>query len=513
MTKGVYKNVKFRGYYEGKNLGSYIGISKDILQYSVINDYETRIEKVKELLNLDDIGSRDEFWQEVWDTGICKSGLNTSDSLWTETNVCEFLEKLGTYILAKVPKLEKDDIKITVYDDYKLFKRMLEEKEKIKPVCESDGDKLLVYKKKKNFKLEPKYECDLKGYKMNVDLSNLNMEKIGRYLITYTKEYKGTLYKKDVCVNVVNEKDFKNDKLNFFKFPMKSKVDLSKEAFIDVDDELFLPILIKTTDEELNLKEEQIRKSYIKAAKLITDESEIYKYNEIIAYYDLLSLFDSMTCSTSQIYALNCEKRRKEYIKYLNENKYKNTEFKMTESRIYSICKQNLPLLKDDMLQIKESKERPIVWKAPLRDSGNEIDWSYLDMFDPTHVRALLQLRREMDICEDALIDLDDIIEKINLDEELTKILELWRRDKTQEVIGKIIGISQQAVTKKIDKIVSKVINEYERQYEEKHYYMNLVKGKYKKCKECGKVKLIKRFDKNGKKGHMSKCKKCRKLS
>lgn len=400
MTKGVYKNVKFRGYYEGKNLGSYASISKDVLQYSVINDYETRIEKVKELLNLDDIGSKDEFWQEVWDTGICKSGLNTSDSLWTETNVCEFLEKLGTYILAKAPKLEKDGVKITVYDDYKLFKRMIDEKEKISQISDVE-DEFLVYKKKDNYKLVPKYECD---------------------------------------------------------------------------------------------------------------EEDIKKYPEVKAYHDLKQYFQDLSYNGKDEFQLKESKKfLKETTKKLNETKCKNTDFKLTESRVYSIAKRNLPLLTDDMNMVKLSKERPIVWKAPLRDSGNEIDWSYLDMFDPAHVKALLQLRREMDICEDALIDLEDIIEKIDLDEELTEILELWRRDKTQEVIGKIIGISQQAVTKKIDKIVSKVINEYEKQYEEKHYYMNLVKGKYKKCNKCKEVKLVQRFDKNGKKGHKSICKECRK--
>lgn len=400
MAKGVYKNVKFKGYYGGKNLNSYTGISKDILQYSLVNDYKRRIDKVKELLNLDDIGSKDEFWQEVWDTGICKSGLTTSDSLWTETNVCEFLEKLGTYILSKAPKLEKDGVKITVYNNYKLFKRMIEEKEKISQTSDIE-DEFLVYKKKNNYKLAPKFECS---------------------------------------------------------------------------------------------------------------EEDIIKYKEVKAYHDLKQYFQDLSYNGKDEFKLKESKKfLEETTRKLNETKCKDTDFKLTESRVYSIAKRNLLLLTDDMNMVKLSKERPIVWKAALRDSGNEIDWSYLDMFDPVHVKALLQLRREIDICEDALIDLKDLIEKIDLDEELTEILELWRRDKTQEVIGKIVGISQQAVAKKIDKIVSKVINEYEKQYEEKHYYMNLVKGKYKKCNKCGDIKLLSNFNKEprGKDGHKAKCKSC----
>lgn len=400
MGKGIYKNVKFRGYYDGKDLFSYTSISKDVLKYSDINDYETRIEKVKELLNLDDIGSKDEFWQEIWNAGICKTGLNTSDSLWTETNVCEFLEKLGTYILAKAPKLEKDGVKITVYNDYKLFKRMLKEKEKIAPVSDIE-DEFLVYKKKDNYKLAPKYECY---------------------------------------------------------------------------------------------------------------EEDIEKYPKVKAYHELKQYFQNLTYNGKDKNKLKESKKfLKETTKRLNKTKCKDTDFKLTESRVYSIAKKNLPLLTDDMNMVKLSKERPIVWKAPLRDSGNEIDWSYLDMFDPTHVKALLQLKKEIDICEDALIDLEDIIEKTDLNEELTEILELWRMDKTQKYIGDSLGISQPTVNKKIDKIINKIINEYEKQYEDKYYYLNIVKGEYKKCSKCGDIKLIQRFDKKGKQGYHSQCKDCRK--
>ena len=55
-------------------------------------------------------------------------------------------------------------------------------------------------------------------------------------------------------------------------------------------------------------------------------------------------------------------------------------------------------------------------------------------------------------------------------------------------------------------------INEYEKQYTD-WYYLNKVKGTYKKCCRCGEIKLVQEFDvdKNLKSGIKSACKECRK--
>ena len=162
------------------------------------------------------------------------------------------------------------------------------------------------------------------------------------------------------------------------------------------------------------------------------------------------------------------------------------------------------------MVMVKNSKERPIKWKSPLRDRGNEIDWSYLDMFDPSHVKALLQVKKDIDAYDEILLDINDLIEKTDLSDKQHEILELWRRDKTQQYIADVLGCSRQVVVKHLDKIVKKIIDTYEKEYSEKHYYLNVIKGKYKKCSKCGEIKLIQYFHKNGKKGYMSMCKECR---
>lgn len=520
MAKGAFKNNKFRGYYEGKDLHSYTSNMKSVLDYNNTNTVEERIEKVNELLSLGKYGSEDEFWMEVWDAGICKSGLNTSDGLWSETNVCEMLTTLGTYILAKAPK-DKGE-KIITYDDYKLFKRMIEEKEKINPACDNDGDGLMVYKKKDNYKLAPKYESNLFDSNVTLEINGVKIttesalkDKIidfkleGSYTITYKKNYNNKEYKKDVTLNILDCKNFKSNDI-LYNFPIK-ELNYNSELIFDIEDELYIPKIKDTVYGEKLENEIKNRIGYLNKCKVINKDSDLNKYEHIRGYYELLRLFNSMTCSNSNVYRTISDKIRKDYCKYLNDGKFKDCKNKITDSKLYSTCKNNLPLLKDDMLMYKESKERPIVFKCPLKDSGNEIDWSYLDMFDPKHVKALLQVRRDIDICEDALIDLEDLMNNIELDEELEEILTLWKMDKTVVYIADRMEVDEKTIRRKIDKIVNKIITEYEKQYSEEYYYMSVVKGEYKKCSKCGEIKLTKYFDKNGSKGYKSMCKECRK--
>ena len=59
-----------------------------------------------------------------------------------------------------------------------------------------------------------------------------------------------------------------------------------------------------------------------------------------------------------------------------------------------------------------------------------------------------------------------------------------------------------------LDTVVEKIVQVYEEQMEDL-YYLNIVKGEYKKCTKCGDIKLINKFNKNGKRGLKSMCKKC----
>ena len=182
-----------------------------------------------------------------------------------------------------------------------------------------------------------------------------------------------------------------------------------------------------------------------------------------------------------------------------------------SSSDVYRFTLKHLPLVSDDMLNVKLQRERAISWKSPLRDSGNEIDWDYLDMFDEEHVKALLAVPKDMEVSNDVYLTVDMLVENAGLTDVQKDILVLYRKNKTLQSIANTLGMSHSNVKKHLDKIVTKVINQYEKEYEEKHYYLNVVKGKYKKCNCCGEVKLISRFanDSKGTFGKKSKCKIC----
>ena len=95
-------NGRFTGEIDGKNIFSY----SNKLDYNIEN-LEKRKELISEILNLDEIGSKDKFWMNVWDMANCKVSLNITDALWTDTIVAQLLESMGTYLIAK----DESDIK------------------------------------------------------------------------------------------------------------------------------------------------------------------------------------------------------------------------------------------------------------------------------------------------------------------------------------------------------------------------------------------------------------------
>lgn len=392
------KRVEFRGSIDKKNIWDY----KYKLNYKV-ETLEERKKLIDELLNLKDVKgvkfSDDKFWQEIFDIGICKANLNTSDTLWSNTNISHFLEAVGTYLLAKEEKKEKKE-NIKVYNTFTEFKRSEQQEKKIRKhgdIVEydvgdsesSNGKPIKILKNQKNFKLAP----DLK----------------------------------------ITKKDRK-------------------------------------------------------------------KYSEIEDYYEY-----------------------KKYLLELKENKEhrerlaKNINLDIKELKIkkggdvYKFIINQLPKIQDDMLQVKIQKEKNIVWKAPLKDSGNNImDCDLIDLFDPVHVKALLQVPYNENLIDEIALSKQDILNKIELTDTQKIILSSWEKGVAQNEIAKQLGIAQKNVNLHIDRIVNKFIDKYTEIYEDEYYYVYLVKGEYKKCSKCGKIKLIQRFDRNGKKGYKSMCKTCR---
>lgn len=381
----AFNNSYFRGSIDNKTILDY----KNKLDYNIDN-LEERKNEVKKLLSLEDINGMefngDRFWSDIWDMGVCKTGLNTDESLWSETNVCLTLESMANYLLAKHTKDKIDNIKI--YDSYELFKRAIQEQDAIRKYGESEEDGIIMFRQKKNYKLDPKPSVT------------------------------------------------SNDKKRF---------------------------------EEIN------------------DYSNYKDY--------LVSLRDN-----------------KELRDCLADKLNLNNGIKIQSgSDVYRFTLKHLPLVSDDMLNVKLQREQAIKWKAPLRDQGNEIDWDCLDMFDEEHVKALLAINKDIELSNDMYLTRDMLVKSADLTDIQRRILKLWRNGKTFQGIANILNMSHTNVKKHLDKIVVKVIEQYEKEYEENYYYLNVVKGKYKKCTCCGEVKLISRFsnDSKGSFGKKSKCKDC----
>ena len=106
------------------------------------------------------------------------------------------------------------------------------------------------------------------------------------------------------------------------------------------------------------------------------------------------------------------------------------------------------------------------------------------------------------------LLDLEDLINKTNFTKTQKKVLELYKNGFIISEISKQLNKSNSAISNTLDIIVNKIIKTYEKQYED-WYYLNICKGKYKKCNKCSEIKLINKFSKNGEKGYKSICKDC----
>ena len=180
--------------------------------------------------------------------------------------------------------------------------------------------------------------------------------------------------------------------------------------------------------------------------------------------------------------------------------------------RFKYLSKKHIALTKEDMVNVKDSCNGTIYFKNALPDN-NSLDWSEIDMFDKSHVRALLMMSPR-DLTTDlglAIDEINQILKVIYLRDKEKKALELWKQGITLEFIGKELGVSNQAVDKMINAICNKIIKEYELRYA-KWYYGNKVKSELKKCSSCNEVypaqDLFFHYDSTNKR-YRSKCKIC----
>ena len=169
--------------------------------------------------------------------------------------------------------------------------------------------------------------------------------------------------------------------------------------------------------------------------------------------------------------------------------------------------------LKDAQLEYKKYKKGTISFKQPLRGT-TIIDYDEVDMFQKPHILALMNISPRQITAEDdlslILYDLELILKDISIREEDIEIVKMYRKGFTQDDIVEELGVAQQNVNQILNKLASGVICKYEEIYED-WYYLDRVKGKYKKCSKCGAIKLHNKFSKHAqtKDGLRPNCKQC----
>jgi DNA-binding CsgD family transcriptional regulator len=196
---------------------------------------------------------------------------------------------------------------------------------------------------------------------------------------------------------------------------------------------------------------------------------------------------------------------------------------KFTDKELYHFkkaigyTKNNSQEIDKDLIAISRAYFRFIYFVSPLKES-TEIDWEQFDFTNANHVIELLRLCKGESFDSDLgciVYDLNRLIEKCNLTQNEQEILELYKdHDLDNKTIAKELGYTPGYISQVVNKIANKITKKYWDEFED-WYYLNICRGQYKTCSQCGETKLIKYFDKHPgtKDGYYSSCKKCRQAS
>ena len=146
----VFHNNNFYGKLHGKSIRDF-----SELDYSITRS-DNRIKYVNDLLGSYQINDKDfydEFFEELFDTNSrqrIKIHLNKDDSIYSTSNIAIYLERLGSYILDSKEQIvdgevqTKKELKYTIYNSRKLFRRACQEDKFINGFASINGGKTLI---------------------------------------------------------------------------------------------------------------------------------------------------------------------------------------------------------------------------------------------------------------------------------------------------------------------------------------------------------------------------------
>lgn len=470
-------NGNFKGSIGGKNIYDY----KTKFDYENLGSLEYRINIVNKLFNIVDEVAQDKFMIEVWDTGICKSVLNKSDILWSDTNVASTIESAGTYLLAE----NRNGLTV--------------ENRRSKEVCGIDENRSTceddeMFKNDSNYRLAPPEAIFKSDYSIRE---------------VYSKDYN---YYKDVL--------FKKMLSNYEK--KIGKDSKSRYGFDDKDYQYVKPILKdeytwnKIRNKELvRIKNLELKKHDVDILKF-----QMKKMKECGTLYYRDKKLDIPTYENEKnVIKLSKQLKRFGVGDYRKIEEIENKTFTRSSrsgALILRHITENLGCLKDDMITIKLNCNNRVMINPPK--NGSSIDISdMVDLCNKKHINALVRMPI-MTIAPTSNLsfisyDIQEMIGKLykkgKLSDRDLYILEGLRHNITEEDMSIELEITQQAVNLQTKRIINTITKGF-MEDEEDLLYINVLKGEYKKCSKCGEVKLLQRFDKNGSRGLMSMCKECR---
>lgn len=171
------------------------------------------------------------------------------------------------------------------------------------------------------------------------------------------------------------------------------------------------------------------------------------------------------------------------------------------------------------MTTYKDSVFGTIYFKRVMPDSTDMQDFM-IDFKEISHIQALLECKPVPVLSNKwysyASFALEEMLKntKHKIKQEDLDILEIVRlsNDCTYNDILTYHGLSKTHIRRSLNRI-AKIINKHYLDICEDLWYLNMVKGTYKKCSKCGEVKLISKFyvEKKVADGLKAECKECSK--
>ena len=210
MPSVNFNNNNFNGKLEGKSAYEYYQAIKGFKKQNV----KETIEFIREVIGSEFINDREfvhPFWEKVfiqkderneWEGGV-KLVLSTSDNLYSDSNIAQVLETMGTMIIESERKRDNPDKYIKVFRSTEMFAKAIDEQNALSQIvnASSDGKYAKTMGRNDMFVLanQMNYKMEKRRVKLNdKDLEELDKEFGCKYPVVHDYYIAYLQYKEEV---------------------------------------------------------------------------------------------------------------------------------------------------------------------------------------------------------------------------------------------------------------------------------------------------------------------------